>query len=90
MGHDMYNSLLLATQCVLPSRRIFVQKLFTRFVTVVYCIILTMTVQSVYTSTISYFECSMHSYLNPIRNASHEMVGLQLHHILIIDGCSFK
>ena len=90
MGHDMYNSLLLATQCVLHSRRIFVQKLFTRLVTVVYCSILTMTVQSVYTSTISYFECSMHSYLNLIRNASHEMVGLQLHYILIINGCFFK
>ena len=53
VGHDMYISLLLVTQCVPNSRRIFVQKLFTPLVTIAYCIILPMLVQSVYTLTFS-------------------------------------
>ena len=90
VGHDMYTSLLLVTQCVPNSRRIFVQKLFTPLVTIAYCIILPMLVQSVYTSTILYFECNRHSFLNPIWNAFLEMVVLQPHYTLNINGCFVK
>ena len=90
VGHDMYISLLLVTQCVPNSRRIFVQKLFTPLVTIAYCIILPMLVQSVYTLTILYFECNMHSFLNPIWNAFLEMIVLQFHYTLNINGCFVK
>ena len=88
VGHDMYTSLLFVTQCVLNSRRICVQKLFTPLVTLIYCIRLPMLVQSVYTSTI--LECNMHSFLNPIWNAFLEMVVLQPHYTLNINGCFVK
>ena len=88
VGHDMYISLLFVTQCVLNSRRICVQKLFTLLVTLIYCIRLPMLVQSVYTSTI--LECNMHSFLNAIWNAFLEMVVLQPHYTLNINGCFVK
>ena len=90
VGHDMYISLLLVTQCVPNSRRIFVQKLFTPLVTIAYCIILPMLVQSVYTLTILYFECNMHSFLNPIWNTFLDMVVLKPHYTLNINGCLVK